>query len=281
MDTVGSDVSGYLPILEDLPPRNEDGVGGMHMYMPWWLYKEQKAGKMPFARGYHIEFGGGRGQPGAGELGGSHAHSSAAVTASELKTEPAQDLRLPTFISAGHWRNDPQRKQLLRNRSHYRRPVGIPVLRFHASNGARTRSCKPDTCRRPSSRSSKLRAARSLDKSGEDSNWGISKGGGEIIHEVGSTQNGRQIPKTLCPESVLPGLGCAEPVHHRRRALSSATLTRTPRLSIYTALGWRHVELHRRSGQRTECEPLNHVETQNPNVSRRNVFQILGSAPAK
>src|SRR5580658_6717307 len=71
MDTVGSSVGGYLPILEDLPPRNEDGVGGMHMYMPWWNYQAQKAGKMPFARGYHIEIGGGRSQPGAGVLGGS------------------------------------------------------------------------------------------------------------------------------------------------------------------------------------------------------------------
>ena len=42
--------------------------------MPWWLYKEQKAGKMPFARGYHIEIGGGRELPGAGELGRSDAH---------------------------------------------------------------------------------------------------------------------------------------------------------------------------------------------------------------
>ena len=46
MDTVGSSVDGYLPIMEDLPPRNEDGVGGMHMYMPWWNYQEQKAGKI-------------------------------------------------------------------------------------------------------------------------------------------------------------------------------------------------------------------------------------------
>ncbi len=61
-------VSGYLPILEDLPPANEDGVGGMHLYMPWWLYKEQKAGKMTFARGYHIEIGGGRGMPGRRHL---------------------------------------------------------------------------------------------------------------------------------------------------------------------------------------------------------------------
>src|SRR3984893_15885036 len=60
MDTVGSDVGGYLPILEDLPPQNEDGTGGMHMYMPWWLHQQQQARKMPFSRGYHIEIGGGR-----------------------------------------------------------------------------------------------------------------------------------------------------------------------------------------------------------------------------
>src|SRR3954447_14526427 len=70
MDTVGSAVSGFLPILQDLPPQNEDGVGGMHLYMPWWLYKQQKANKMPFARGYHIELGGGRQIPGVGALGG-------------------------------------------------------------------------------------------------------------------------------------------------------------------------------------------------------------------
>ncbi len=29
-----------------------------------------EADKMPFARGYHIELGGGRGMPGAGVLGG-------------------------------------------------------------------------------------------------------------------------------------------------------------------------------------------------------------------
>lgn len=63
MDTVGSDLSGQIPALEDLPPHNEDGVSTMHMYMPWWQYKEQLAGKLDFARGYHIEVGGGRRMP--------------------------------------------------------------------------------------------------------------------------------------------------------------------------------------------------------------------------
>jgi choline dehydrogenase-like flavoprotein len=38
----------------------------MHVYTPWWLYKEQLAGKLGFARGYHIEIGGGPRMPGMG-----------------------------------------------------------------------------------------------------------------------------------------------------------------------------------------------------------------------
>ena len=70
MDTVGSNFSGQIPALEDLPPHNEDGAGGAHMYAPWWLYKEQIAGKLGFARGYHIEFGGGRRMPSMGSFKG-------------------------------------------------------------------------------------------------------------------------------------------------------------------------------------------------------------------
>ncbi|MDB5295153.1 MAG: oxidoreductase family protein [Phycisphaerales bacterium] len=66
MDTVGTFLSGHIPALENLPPHNEDGAGGDHFYSPWWLYQEQKAGKLDFARGYHIETGGSRGMPGGG-----------------------------------------------------------------------------------------------------------------------------------------------------------------------------------------------------------------------
>ncbi len=38
--------------------------------MPWWLYQEQAADRLDFPRGYHIEFGGGRGMPGSGIFGG-------------------------------------------------------------------------------------------------------------------------------------------------------------------------------------------------------------------
>lgn len=66
MDTVGARLYGHIPALENLPPHNEDGAGGGHFYSPWWLYQEQKAGKLDFARGYHIEMGGSRDMPGGG-----------------------------------------------------------------------------------------------------------------------------------------------------------------------------------------------------------------------
>jgi choline dehydrogenase-like flavoprotein len=70
MDTVGANFGGQVPLLENMPLHNEDGVDGMHLYTPWWLYKEQLAGKLGFARGYHYEFGGGRSMPGMGTASG-------------------------------------------------------------------------------------------------------------------------------------------------------------------------------------------------------------------
>jgi choline dehydrogenase-like flavoprotein len=65
-DSVGSDLTGYFPQLEKMAPHNHDGVGGMHMYMPWWRFGK----KNEFLRGYHIEFGGGRDMPGVGGFDG-------------------------------------------------------------------------------------------------------------------------------------------------------------------------------------------------------------------
>jgi choline dehydrogenase-like flavoprotein len=61
-DSVGSDGWGEFPYLDKMPPHNHDGVGGMHMYMPWWKFDR----KNDFPRGYHIEISGGRDMPGVG-----------------------------------------------------------------------------------------------------------------------------------------------------------------------------------------------------------------------
>jgi choline dehydrogenase-like flavoprotein len=65
-DSTGLNVSGFIPAMLDTPPYNSDGVGGMHLYVPWW--GDNKA--LGFPRGYHIELGGGKGMPGYGFGGG-------------------------------------------------------------------------------------------------------------------------------------------------------------------------------------------------------------------
>ena len=61
-DSTGSSAGGWLPQLLDRKRYNEDGVGSIHIYGPWM--PEYK--KVNFARGYHIEFGGGMDMPGYG-----------------------------------------------------------------------------------------------------------------------------------------------------------------------------------------------------------------------
>jgi choline dehydrogenase-like flavoprotein len=71
LDTTGTNVAGHIPALEGRPRYNEDGMDVAHLYIPFWLYKEQAAGKLDFPRGYHYEIGGRFGMPGAGlGLGG-------------------------------------------------------------------------------------------------------------------------------------------------------------------------------------------------------------------
>ena len=41
----------FIPELMNRKIYNEDGVGGMHVYSPWWLDSR----KLDFPRGYHIE----------------------------------------------------------------------------------------------------------------------------------------------------------------------------------------------------------------------------------
>ncbi len=68
MDTTGASIVGFFPQLMNRPAYNEDGVGGAHVYIPWFGYNERR----DFARGYHFEVWGGRGQPSYGFGGGIH-----------------------------------------------------------------------------------------------------------------------------------------------------------------------------------------------------------------
>lgn len=66
MDSTGTSVMGLIPDLMNMPAHNEDGTGGMHLYIPWW----KDNSNLDFARGYHVELWGGRGMPSYGFMGG-------------------------------------------------------------------------------------------------------------------------------------------------------------------------------------------------------------------
>jgi len=61
-DSTGVSMTGFLPQLMDRKRYNEDGVGSVHIYSPWWLDNK----KLDFPRGYHIEYWGGLGMPSYG-----------------------------------------------------------------------------------------------------------------------------------------------------------------------------------------------------------------------
>jgi choline dehydrogenase-like flavoprotein len=129
MDTVGSFVLGQIPLLESLPPHNEDGASGLHMYVPWWLYQEQHAGKLGFARGYHIEPGGGRGMPSLGTGAGLEW-----LTGGSYGRKFKEDVRryYGSFVYfSGRGEMIPNERSYCEIDPEVKDKWGIPVLRFH------------------------------------------------------------------------------------------------------------------------------------------------------
>ena len=58
-DSTGNNNMAFIPDLMNRKTYNEDGMGNMHLYTPWWLDNKN----LDFPRGYHIEIGGGLGAP--------------------------------------------------------------------------------------------------------------------------------------------------------------------------------------------------------------------------
>jgi choline dehydrogenase-like flavoprotein len=82
-DTTGTDLAGFIPAMADHVPHNEDGVGGMHVYMPWWLDNS----KLDFPRGYHIEVWGGLYAPTSGFMGGIERYPGGGGYGKQLKDD--------------------------------------------------------------------------------------------------------------------------------------------------------------------------------------------------
>ncbi len=235
MDTVGSSVGGYLPMLQDLPARNEDGVGGMHMYMPWWLYKQQGAGKMPFARGYHIEFNGGRSLPDPYTLTGSEAMLGGGYGL-DLKRN-LRKLYGSDVSFAGRGEMIPNEDSYCEIDGNAVDQWGIPVLRFHFK-WSQDEILQAKHMQETFKEIIEAAGGKVTDTSGPESNWGIAAGG-EVIHEVGATKMGDN-PKSSALNQYCQAWDCKN-LFITDAAPFVSNADKNPTLTI-TALGWRTSE---------------------------------------
>ena len=187
MDTVGAGLGGHIPLLENLPVHNEEGAGG-HVYIPWWLYKEQLAGKLGFARGYHIEFGSGRNMPSMGDGAGTQGYGK------KYKEEVRRHYGSGIGF-AGRGEMIPNEDSFCELDPTVKDKWGIPVLRFH------WKWSEHETRQAAHMQKTFAEIIEAMGgKPGKPSPTGTDAihQGGNIIHEVGGTIMGAQRNKSVC-----------------------------------------------------------------------------------
>jgi choline dehydrogenase-like flavoprotein len=127
-DSTGLSVSGHIPKMEHGVPHNEDGTGGAHLYMPWWLDNKT----LDFPRGYHIELSGGkRSAPAFGFMGGIQRFNGVGGYGKSLKDDYRRFYG-STVGFAGRGEMIPNDQTYCEIDPNVVDAYGIPVLRFHA-----------------------------------------------------------------------------------------------------------------------------------------------------
>jgi choline dehydrogenase-like flavoprotein len=187
-DTVGYGLSGYVPALAGLPRHNSDGIGGMHVYVPWWLYGDKKK---DFPRGYHIEIGGGFGMP---QIGSFHGQCRRHEGYGKALKDKMREEYGATIGLSGRGEMIPNPQSFCEIDPEKVDQYGIPVLRFHW--GWSDHEIKQARHMRETFRSIiETMGGRVLGLNNpERESQGISVGG-TIIHEAGTVRMGKD-PKT-------------------------------------------------------------------------------------
>jgi choline dehydrogenase-like flavoprotein len=183
-DSTGTSVGGFIPKLMDQPAHNCDGVGGLHVYMPWWIDNK----KLDFPRGYHIEVWGGRGMPSAGFMGGIHRFPKGGGYGKELKAD-YRHYYGTTIGFDGRGEMIPNDKSFCEIDPEKKDRYGIPVLRFHwewSDHEINQVKHMQETFR---SLIAQMGGTVSSPMPSKERGYGISNGG-SIIHEVGGVRMG-------------------------------------------------------------------------------------------
>ncbi|MEQ9217499.1 MAG: GMC family oxidoreductase [Cyclobacteriaceae bacterium] len=193
-DSTGAARQAFVPDLMNRKTYNEDGVSGMHVYTPWWLDNS----KLDFARGYHIELGGGLGMPAYGfGFGVTELNKYVGGVVGGYGNKLREDVKKFYGSVVGLY----GRGECIAVESNYCEidpdvvdEYGIPVLRFnyrwsdHERNQARHMHNTFEEV------FDAMGGIALGDKPGADEDYGLHTPG-NIIHEVGTTRMGND-PRT-------------------------------------------------------------------------------------
>ena len=193
-DSTGASRSAFIPALMNRKMYNEDGVGGMHVYSPWWLDNKN----LDFPRGYHIEVWGGMGMPSYGfgfNVSDMHKYTGGELGGYGDKLRDDAKRFYGAVIGFGGRGEAIARRE---NRCEIDPEVvdqfGIPVLRFDYKWSDHERLQAKHMHQTFEELSEAMGGIVLGDTPGKDKDYGL-HAPGQIIHEVGTTRMGDD-PKT-------------------------------------------------------------------------------------
>lgn len=202
-DSTGADRMGIMPDLINRDRYNEDGVGGLHMYTPWWLDNK----KLDFARGYHIEYWGGMGQPSYGSGMGMNTMRKYVIDEfgkpspnggyGEGLKKDVRALYGSTLGMSGRGESIPRYDNYCEIDPNVVDKFGIPVLRFNynwTDQEILQAKHMQDTFEEILTNAG---ATLLGTKPGADTKYGLAAPG-RIIHEVGTSRMGNNAKTSVC-----------------------------------------------------------------------------------
>jgi len=188
-DSTGSSRAALVPELLNRKTYNEDGVGGMHVYTPWWL----NDAKLDFPRGYHLEIWGGLGTPSYGfgfnpDSLNEHFGLDIGGYGNKLRDDVKRFYGAVIGIS-GRGESVPQYDNYCEIDPDTVDEFGIPVLRFHYNWTDYERNQAKHMHKTFEEIFDAMGAITLGDTPTAESEYGLAAPG-QIIHEVGTTRMG-------------------------------------------------------------------------------------------
>jgi len=198
-DSVTTAVSAEIPVLQGIPPFNDDGVSISHATVPWWGHRERAAGRLQFPTEYHVEMQGGRSMPSVGmfnqQLPNEHGKPLYGKALRErMRNDFGSKVTLLSF--GGMIPNAECRCEI---DSSVKDRWGIPVLRFHWKRGVHELEQARHAVASMSGMVSAMGGKPTVFTQADGS---FISTGGQIVHEVGTARMG-----AAATDSVLNSFG--------------------------------------------------------------------------